>query len=338
MLSACGPRLAGGQNSDCAEPCEAFEVVWVGDILLADRAQPQLDAHGYDWAFERVAHLLDGDFLVGNLEGPLTLEDEPYFTGEPWHYNARPESAAALAAAGFDALSLANNHAFDRGPDGLLDTLAALDENGLRSLGAGVNAEQAAEPLLIDTPYGLLAVVAFGRSRPATAGVDTSGLAPFTPEAIEAGYDLARERGADWVVGYVHWGQDYSGVVLEQTAFAGAFAGAGYDLVIGHHPHIAQGVGVVDGMPVVYSLGNFAFGTAGRFSEAAPGYGLVARTFLGPEGFTGIELTCILTDNDRVQFQPRPCPGVEARRLFADLGTLVELRGDKGFVPLPPAP
>lgn len=76
-----------------------------------------------------------------------------------------------------------------------------------------------------------------------------------------------------------------------------AFAEGGYDLTIGHPPHVQQGMELVDGIPILYSLGNFAFGSKGYFTNEFPGYGCVARTLLEEEGLVEIELTCILTNN-----------------------------------------
>src|SRR5687767_12116874 len=83
---------------------DLFEIVWVGDILLADAAVPSLDAHGYTWPFANLRSLMTGDFLIGIAEGPMTdrTQRNPL---QRWSYNADPKAAAALAEVGFDALS-----------------------------------------------------------------------------------------------------------------------------------------------------------------------------------------------------------------------------------------
>jgi poly-gamma-glutamate capsule biosynthesis protein CapA/YwtB (metallophosphatase superfamily) len=333
LLSACSSSQDAPGDFSCADPCDLYQVVWVGDILLADEAQPFLDQYGYGWPFEEVQALIDADYLVGNAEGPITRRDRQYIEGQVFHYNAQPESVPALVNAGFDAMGLANNHALDRGPQGLKDTLTFLDRAGVQTFGAGPEIDTAAEPLLIETPRGVIGVLAFGLERPGTvADDDSAGINPLTEEAIEAGADRAREAGADWVVAYVHWGQNYTPVDGLQRSFAETFAGAGYSLVVGHHPHIQQGVEFVDDTLVLYSLGNFTFGTAGRFTEAAPGYGLVARTFFDGEGLAGVELTCILTDNDEVLFQPRPCDEETGREVIENLGPAVATRDGIGSI------
>jgi hypothetical protein len=133
------------------------------------------------------------------------------------------------------------------------------------------------------------------------------------------------------VVAYVHWGRNYQGVRNKQRRFAAKLARAGYDLVVGHGSHTPQAVDVVEGMPVLYSLGNFTFTSAGRFTKLGVpelGYGLVARGFLGPAGFEAIELRCIKTDNLVVGYQPQLCTAAEADMVFAPLGSELGRRGD----------
>ena len=318
----------------CPEPCGLFQIAWVGDILLGDLSQRYLDRYGYTWPFEYVRPLLKADFVVGNHEGPITERSENYFPNEQWDYNARPASAKALAEVGFNAIGLSNNHVLDRGPEGLADTLRYLREAGIRPFGAGLYRDEAAAPLLITSPHGTLGVLAFGEAwrQGAVAGADQAGTVPFSDENIARGAQAARANGAQWVVGFVQWGGNYEPIRPRQRQLAASFARAGYSLVVGHHPHIVQEVDVVEGMPVLYSIGNFAFGTSGRFTPQAPGYGLVARTSFGPRGLRTIELSCILTDNDVVKFQPRPCAEEQARSLIQSLGPQVTWKDGIGLL------
>ncbi len=79
---------------------------------------------------------------------------------------------------------------------------------------------------------------------------------------------------------------------------------------------------------MLYSLGNFVFGTPGRFTDHFPGYGLIATTHLDGGGVDSIELRCILTDNDRVAFQPRVCPAAEAAAVLGGLHPAIVVTGD----------
>ena len=223
-----------------AAPPQPFDVAWGGDVLLGDAAEPALKENGFAWPFERIRDLIDADYLVANLEGPITTETEPFFPDEEFSYNALPEAAAALAQAGVDAVSLSNNHALDRGPEGLIDTIEHLADAGISSFGAGTE-EDALAPLLVEMPQGTLAII--GLSARWTYGVQASatdlGTVSITPESVDRALALASEAGARWVVAFVHWGANYSDVTEEQRSMAQLFADAGYDRVIGHHPQVA---------------------------------------------------------------------------------------------------
>lgn len=299
-----------------------FEIAWAGDILLADSAQPYLDQHGYEWPFEFIRPLLSADFTVGNAEGPITDRTEMRWPERRYSYNAGPESAAALAKVGFGAMSLCNNHAMDRGAEGLADTQAHLRAAGIQPFGAGLDEAEAEAPLLIDTPYGAVGVVGLGLrfGQGQLAGPAAAGTTRISCASIQRGRELAVALGARWVVAFVHWGATYQPVRDTQRRRAAVFARECYDLVIGHGPHIIQPVEVIDGMPVLYSLGNCAFGSSGRFGIfGALGCGLIARTRFADPGLVGIELTPIDTDNETVNYQTRPC-GTVTEELLTALG------------------
>jgi poly-gamma-glutamate capsule biosynthesis protein CapA/YwtB (metallophosphatase superfamily) len=329
--------LAGcGEVGDTSPPADyiPYNILWAGDTLLADAAQPYLDEYGYQWPFEYLSGLLQADYAILNGEGPVTGLTEPWDPDQTWSYNADPQAAAALAALGFDAVGLSNNHALDRGPEGLMDTWTHLGEVGLVPFGAGRDVSQAESSLLIYTPYGVVGVVGlsldWGAAR--TAEVGQAGTIPLSENSIQRGYDLARKAGADWVVAFVHWGRNYAEVDSEQRAWAKAFSRAGYALVIGTGAHVVQPIEVIKGMPVVYSLGNFVFGTPGRFTEEFPGFGLLVVSPLGPDGFELLQIRCIQTDNDLVEFQPRPCTAEQTGEVLGELNTDIEVVGGVGVL------
>jgi poly-gamma-glutamate capsule biosynthesis protein CapA/YwtB (metallophosphatase superfamily) len=240
-----------------------------------------------------------------------------------------------LAKAGFDAFSLANNHAWDRGPQGAIDTRTHLEAAGIELFGVGVDQDEAERPLIIDTPYGKVGVVGIESLHTGgeEAGPDQPGTPRLRKSTIERAHQAALDAGARWVVAYTHWGLNYRGVNIQQKWFAHRLVDAGFDLVIGHGPHIQQPVGRIDGVPVLYSLGNFVFNTPGRFQKLdQPPWGLVARTYLGPEGFEGVELSCMFMDNRITNFQVRPCTEQERAESFGGLGPEVEVRGELGVV------
>jgi poly-gamma-glutamate capsule biosynthesis protein CapA/YwtB (metallophosphatase superfamily) len=317
LLTSCQSNVSPPPQPDAVP----FKFVFVGDVLLADAAQPSLDEYGYLWPFEHIAHLIESDYAVANGEGPITVIDQPWDPDQVWSYNAQPEAAQALADYGFDAVGFANNHIMDRGPEGISDTRDHIESNQMTFFGAGLDLAEAEIPLLIETPYGLVGVVGlgddWGKDRTATA--NQAGTVSLSKTSIRRGYQLARDAGADWVVGYVHWGRNYADITIAQRRWAREFAREDYDLVVGHGAHSIQPVEIINGMPVIYSVGNFVFGTPGRFTEDFPGFGLVVKAELQTNGFHQLTFSCIQTDNQIVNFQPRPCTPTQAQRVFSSL-------------------
>src|SRR5262245_52561688 len=130
-------------------------IAFLGDTLLGGEAQPPLDEHGHDYPLRRVQHLwADADLVVANHEGPMTRRTKPsgkLDTGRKrYWYRADPESAKTLAASGVGVVSLANNHVTDFGPEGLADTLTALDDAGIPHCGAGAEARAARRPVVVE--------------------------------------------------------------------------------------------------------------------------------------------------------------------------------------------
>jgi poly-gamma-glutamate synthesis protein (capsule biosynthesis protein) len=129
-----------------------------------------------------------------------------------------------------------------------------------------------------------------------------------------------------------------------QRRFGRLAAELGADLVVGHHPHVAQGVEVHEGVPIVYSLGNFTFGTPGRFDKLDPELrrSWLARITVRDARVETIDLVPLEVDNDLVRYRPRiaDADGLPAmvRRLNEPFGTELELRGDCARLDLRPPP
>ena len=335
-----GRGIPIGQGARPEHP-ELTSITWAGDTLIGDAARKKLREHGYPWVLDGVKDLLVADYTVLNLEAPITKlrrKDMPK-SERPWSYNLSSKVGPALLGAGVDAVGFSNNHTFDRREQGVLDTLRNATEAGLVIFGAGADAQQASQPLLLDSPHGRIGVVAltYKSFEAEPAGPESPGAVFLYKETIAEGARIAREAGAEHLVGFVHWGVNYEGVKGSQKRQAQAFADAGYELVVGHGPHVQQPVAKVGDALVLYSLGNFVFNTPGRFQKLDKDpYGLVATTFFGPDGLARVELRCILVDNLRVDYQTRACTPEEAAISYSKLGPLVRVEGDVAVIdPVP---
>jgi poly-gamma-glutamate synthesis protein (capsule biosynthesis protein) len=301
-----------------------LSVTFLGDTMLADGAKTALDANGYDWPFQLSHAVLGADFTIANAEAPISDRTVVANPLKPFSYAASSLAAPALARAGVDALGLANNHAMDLGPAGMVDTVNNVGAAGVATFGAGLTLKSAQRPLLLRSPAGTLAVVAIGENfgKNSTATDSHPGTLALSAATVQRGVDVARAAGADWVVAYVHWGDNYQPVVPEQRAYAQAFAAAGYDMVIGTGPHVVQPITMVAGMPVAYSIGNFSFGSPGRYKFFhALGYGLALRLDLSRDRAARISVTCLATDNAVVAYQARPCTQAQSSQLFPTVST-----------------
>lgn len=312
------------------------DISFGGDTFLGDGAQPLIEAVGMDPLLAKAAPLLDGEVRIVNAEGPITAVSTPANPGQKFSYAADPAAAGALARAGINVLNLANNHVMDRGPVGMLDTQANATAAGIRTVGAGRTAAEAERPLIVSSPSETVAVVAFGDYFGALYRASESGpgIISLTPDHIQRGVELARGAGADRLIAFVHWGDNYSNVNAQQRYWAGLLIDAGFDVIIGAGSHVIQPVEVVKGKPVAFSLGNFVFGTPGRFDTFGQvGQGLTATVRFTGDAHGNLTFTCLDTDNTAVKYVSRPCTATTVKTAQATVGPAVTWNGNTGQLP-----
>ena len=312
-------------------------VRFVGDTMVGDALQPLIDQRGYDWPFDGVrADTTAADFVVAVAETPIT--DRVPVPGPPGPslFATRPPAAQALARAGVDALSLATEHVLDTGVEGLADTTSHADAAGLATFGAGADLARAEQPLLLRTGLGTIGVVALTDATDDRARELVPGTTRLSPESVVRGRDLARAAGADWVVAVVDWGTNYDTVQPQQRYWAEVLATAGYDLVVGSGPHIAQPIEMVGSTPVAFSVGNFVYGTQGRFGPLGlPGFGLAVGLEIGPDRAPQVTIGCLTTDNRATGFQPRYCDAAQSAAFLPTLGAGVRVEGNRAALACP---
>lgn len=288
-----------------------FSLIAVGDIMLGGRAQKVVAERGGSYPFDAVLPLLRrAPLILGNLEGPFArvakLEKRNH------SYRVDPSLAFALRQAGINIVTLANNHLLDCGRAGVLETLEALDKAGVAAVGGGVDHRAAHQPAIRQAGQLRIGVLGYYWNRRCAATPQLPGSAMDLPDALAEDIGALR-RQVDRVVVTIHWGTPYrrrpSG---EEQAKARLAVDCGADAVIGHHPHVAQPVEVYRGRPIIYSLGNFTFGSGNSRAE-----GLLAGIRF-EERQTVAELYPLYVKNrdPRVNYQPKVLRGRAARRVL----------------------
>lgn len=244
---------------------------FAGDILFDDEYAIMVNLLNRGAAIENgisealLSQMRDVDIMMINNEFPYTergtaLEDKTYT------FRADRGTVRYLTDMGVDIVSLANNHLYDFGEIGLLDTLDTLKEAGIPYVGAGRNLEEAAAPVYFiagDIKIAIVSATQIERlENPDTKGATENSAGVF--RCLDPGklYEVVAEADAnsDFVVVYIHWGTEN---VVEpdwgQLDQAPKLAEAGADLIIGDHSHCLQGFQYFGDVPVIYSLGNFWF-------------------------------------------------------------------------------
>lgn len=257
-----GAALAGdGQK-------ETITLAFAGDVLLSDHV---LNAYQKGGGINGVvdASLLqaaeEADLFMVNQEFPFsdrgTAAPDKQFT-----FRLPPEKVRLLQEMGIDLVTLANNHALDFGTEALLDTCATLDGAGIPYVGAGEDLDRAKALYTIRLGQWTVGFLGATRVIPVADWAATpygpGMLSTYDPTILLEEIRRAKET-CDLVVVYVHWGIEREAYPKDYQRQLGCqYIDAGADLVIGSHPHVLQGIGYHNGKPIVYSLGNFVFGSS----------------------------------------------------------------------------
>jgi gamma-polyglutamate biosynthesis protein CapA len=244
-------------------PAPVVMLALLGDVMLGRSVRPTPETFAYLGPF-----LNSADLALANLESPLT--DSPVETESDYALCAPPENVKYLADAGFDLLSLANNHSLDCGVKGLLETQSTLTNARLGFIGS-----ETVYRSVNGIPLAFLAFDAVTR---------------FEAEAAVQAVRSARADGAVVIVS-IHWGMEYqTGASTSQKQIAEQLAEAGAALIWGHHPHVLQPAEWINNGQtlVLYSLGNALFDQYGLANTRRSALVLVTLNSQGVEEFSAI--------------------------------------------------
>ncbi len=256
---------------DGARPQQETSLLAVGDVMLGRYIGKVMSARGEQYPFDQVRDLFrKHDIVLGNLESGIAKDTTtPLFPKKPYNFAASPAAAAVLREAGFSVLDLANNHLLDFGLGEPSLTRSLLRKQGLASFGAGDNISEARQPAVLVRNGMRFGFLGYGvaHSRAVYAQKNRAGIAPLIMDDIRK--DIQAHRGTvDVLVVSLHWGIEYENTPSKkQRDQAHQIIDWGADMIIGHHPHVMQGIEIYKNKMIAYSLGNFIFDQKGHGTD-----------------------------------------------------------------------
>ncbi len=298
---------------------EEIVITAVGDIMLAGRWDSVMRKKGYDYPFNGVRNVLaSSDINLANLESPIAVGGQEY-SEKQFRFRAKPPVAKAIRAAGFNLVTLANNHSMDYGGEALAETLEHLGDNGIAWIGAGENLSAARKMAVYTIKGKRIAFLGYSLTQPIEffAGQNRPGTAPGYEKLVTADIISARSQ-ADYVIVSFHWGKEANSTVqaYQRTAAHNAIE-AGADVIIGHHPHVLQGIERYKNGIIFYSLGNFAFASTSTVADVSA----MIRLKLS-DGHRYAEILPLDVLHRRVGFQPQLLTGEKGAAVIEKLNRL----------------
>lgn len=262
------PAPESSEAPGSAGKTDTFTITFAGDILMDPgyAAGSALTTRGAEGCFdeEALALMRGAQLFVVNNEFAWTARGTA--VEKEFNFRADPQHIHILKDMGADLVTLGNNHTYDYGEEGLLDTLTALENAGIPYVGAGWNQALAERPAVYDIDGFRISIVnaesiLFNQNPPAQSaqGEKPGTFDCYRPEML---FEAVRKAKAesDFCITVMHWGSEGKSVPNEkQLLLTDGAAEAGADLIIGGHPHVLQGISRRGDVPVCFSLGNYLF-------------------------------------------------------------------------------
>ena len=242
------------QNSLTVNRDRTVKLIFFGDLMIDRNVKTKIDKYGMNYLFAQVAsssewqNVITSDLVIANLEGAVTNGGKHYQPDMAYDFAFAPERINELKNYGFNSFNIANNHLADQGENGIIETNKNLDE--LDIFYFGCNDKQVGEC----------------SARIKEISGKKIGFAGFSMVYGELNKDKVvseiknLKAKSDLVIVNIHWGEEYQHQFnKKQQDLAYVMIDAGADIIIGHHPHVVQGVEIYKNKPIFYSLGNFIF-------------------------------------------------------------------------------
>lgn len=262
FISNATNKVSGESASEYTEERLVKGTVF-GDMMLGRSIKNRSESTDYSQVLDNVSNIWsDSDYVCGNLECAL-LDNPSQFTKneKEIHINAETRTVNVLKDNGFTLVNLANNHLADFCSEGVVSTLNALKNAGLKYVGAGANLEEASKYDIQEVNGVKIATVSVSDIIPKnfSAKDDKAGILSTNNMRY---YQAVREASqvADLVIVNIHWGVEYAlNETEQQKQLARNLINFGADIIIGSHPHVLQPVEKYKDGIIFYSMGNFVF-------------------------------------------------------------------------------
>ncbi|WP_225445558.1 CapA family protein [Paenibacillus arenosi] len=259
--NAVGKRDRNKQQS--VSPHKPINLVFAGDAMMDWSVKETIRKKGTDYPYVHVKSEIEkADYAFVNLETAITTHHVKD-TNQLYNFKSDPIALKGLKNAGFDLVSIANNHTLDFMDKGFLDTLRHLEKADLPYVGGGRTEEEAYKAHTVELNGKKVKFLAFSRFIPQTYWF-ANGNEPGIAEAYNKSSVLPvikRERkDCDYLLVYMHWGVEKENRPAPwQRTYAKEIIDAGADAIVGSHVHVLQGFEFYKGKPIAYSIGNFLF-------------------------------------------------------------------------------
>ncbi len=244
------------------EIVDPITISFTGDILLDSWVGAAIDQNGVDYPYQHTKHILQkSDVTVGNLETSVSTRGTP--EEKQFAFRSKPETLQGLVNAGYDMVSIANNHTLDYGIGALFDTMTHLKNYGIGYSGAGKNEEEAFTAYYKTVNGKKIAILGLSRVLPYAewaARSESPGIASaYTYEPMMKYVEKAVAQ-SDYTIVFIHWNKEREDYPEDYAReMARKFIDAGVEAVMGSHSHSLMGIEYYKGAPIYYSLGNFVF-------------------------------------------------------------------------------
>ena len=246
---------------------QSVQIAVVGDIMMDKYIANYIAEHGVDYPWSQVQHVLqNATIAMANLETSISTRGKSTKV-ERFGFRSHPDTLQGVVNAGFDVVTTANNHILDYGLQAHIDTLHHLETYDLLHTGSGRDIAEAEAPAIVNQNGQKICITGYSQIIPKQhwqATEQRQGLASITPPHQKRAFaNVAKLKSTnlcDLVLVNIHWGYEYKDYPSKaQKQLAHSLIDHGADAIIGHHPHVLQGIEVYKEKPILYSLGNFVF-------------------------------------------------------------------------------